>query len=129
MKLRICGDSLRLRLKRREVGRIASGQDVEEQTRFAGSILTYRLEVSDKADFSATFNDSTIVVRMPKEKMLAWVDTDEVSLFSEQASEDSGSLSILIEKDFSCLEPGHHRACEDDEDTFPHPARTGHTSS
>ena len=27
----------------------------------------------------------------------------------------------MIEKDFSCLEPEHHRDSEDDEDTFPHP--------
>lgn len=122
MKLRICGDSVRLRLKRGEVKRIASGQDLEEQTRFAGSALTYRLEAHQNADFSASFDEGTIVVRLPKTRVLEWAGSDAVSLFSEQTHADTGALSILIEKDFSCLAPGHHRNCEDDEDTFPHPS-------
>ncbi|MGI9238220.1 MAG: DUF7009 family protein [Woeseiaceae bacterium] len=36
---------------------------------------------------------------------------------------DSGTLSLLIEKDFSCLAPGHHRPDEDDADTYTHPER------
>lgn len=121
MKIRMSGDSVRLRLKRGEVDRIATGQSVEEQTQFAGSVLTYRLEVRDIGDFSASLEDNKIIVLMPKEKAIDWASTDEVSMYSEQAIADTGSLSILIEKDFACLAPGDHRDCEDDKDTFPHP--------
>jgi hypothetical protein len=121
MKLRIRGDSVRLRLKRGEVEQITSGQSVEETTRFPDSVLTYRLDVHEEDDISAIFHDGSVVVRLPESKVRDWAGSDEVSLYSEQTLSDKHSLSLLIEKDFSCLEPGHHRDCEDDEDTFPHP--------
>ena len=129
MKIRISGDSVRLRLKRGEVDRIASGQSIEEQTHFAGSMLTYRLEVRTDGQFSASLADNRIVVCLPGEKVVNWARTDEVSIYSELATTDTDTLSILVEKDFTCLTPGHHRDCKDDEDTFPHPARSAIPSS
>jgi len=122
MKLRIRGDSLRLRLKRSEVDQLAAGDGIVEETHFPGSVLTYRLDVSDNSDVSATFSNDTLFIRLPRSNVVDWASTDEVSLFAEQELSGSDTLSLLIEKDFSCLEPGHHRDCEDDEDTFPHPA-------
>ncbi len=121
MKLRIRGDSIRLRLKRGEVDQLAAGTSIVEQTHFPGAVLTYRLDVSDNSSISATFNNGSLVISLPRSKVLDWASTDEVSLFAEQEISGSNSLSVLIEKDFKCLEPGHHRGCEDDEDTFPHP--------
>jgi len=69
----------------------------------------------------ASFNDGTLLVSLPESEVLDWASTDKVSLFAEQKLSGPGSLSLLIEKDFKCLEPGHHRDCEDDEDTYPHP--------
>lgn len=122
MKLRIRSDSLRLRLKRSEVDRLAAGTSIVEETHFPGAVLTYRLDVSENSGISATFDNGTLLISLPKSKVLDWASTDEVSLFEEQNLPGSDSLSLLIEKDFKCLEPGHHRECEDDEDTFPHPA-------
>ena len=122
MKLRIRGDSMRLRLKRSEVDQLAAGTSIVEETHFPGAVLTYRVDVSEDGDFLATFDNGTLLVSLPKSKVLDWANTDEVSLFAEQKLSGLDSLSLLIEKDFKCLEPGHHRDCEDDEDTFPHPA-------
>jgi hypothetical protein len=121
MKLRIRGDSMRLRLKRSEVDLLATGASIVEETHFPGAVLTYRLDVSDNSSISANFDNGSLVVSLPRLKVLDWASTDEVSLFTEQQLSGSGSLSLLIEKDFKCLEPGHHRECADDEDTFPHP--------
>ena len=121
MKLRIRGETIRLRLKRGEVDQIAAGISVSEKTHFPGSVLTYRLDVSDDNDISASFNNGSLVINVPKSKALVWASTDEVSLYAEQKSPGTGSLSLLIEKDFMCIEPGYHRDGEDDEDTFPHP--------
>ena len=121
MKLRIRGDTLRLRLKRGEVDQLAAGTSIVEETHFPDALLTYRLDMSESTDISATFADGSLVVTLPKSKVLDWAGTDEVSLHAEQKLSGSGSLSLLIEKDFSCLEPGHHREGEDDTDTFPHP--------
>ncbi len=122
MKLRIRGDSLRLRLKRGEVDQIAAGTSIVEETHFPDSVLTYRLDVSEDRDMSASFDNGSLVISLPKSKVSDWAGSDEVSLCAEQKLTEARSLSLLIEKDFSCLEPGHHRDCEDDEDTFPHPS-------
>ena len=122
MKLRICGDSVRLRLKRGEVDQLAAGTSIVQQTHFPGAVLTYRLDVSENSGISATFDNGSLVISLPKSKVLDWASSDEVSLHAEQELSGSGALSLLIEKDFKCLEPGHHRDCEDDEDTFPHPS-------
>ena len=122
MKLRIYGDSIRLRLKINEVSRIATGESIVETTRLPDSVLIYSLEVSETDGFSVTFSDGKLVVTLPKADAEKWASTDEVSLLSEQPLADGGTLSLLVEKDFTCLEPGHHRDCVDDEDTFPHPS-------
>jgi len=93
-----------------------------EETHFPGAVLTYRLDVTDDSSFSASFANSTLSVSLPKTRILDWATSDEVSLIAEQKLSGSDSLSLLIEKDFKCLEPGHHRDCSDDEDTFPHPS-------
>lgn len=126
MKLRIRGDTIRLRLKRGEVDQIAAGTSVVEETHFADSILTYRLDTSENRDISASFSNGNLIVSLPKSKALSWAGSDEISLHAEQQLSATGFLSILIEKDFSCLEPGHHRDCADDEDTFSHPSAPPH---
>jgi len=128
MKLRILGDAIRLRLKRGEVDRIAAGTSIVEKTHFLDSVLTYRLDVSGDSNISASFDNGSLIVSLPKSKVSVWAATDEVSLDAEQKLSGTSSLSLLIEKDFSCLEPGHHRDCEDDEDTFPHPNAQSHDS-
>ncbi len=121
MKLRIRQNSIRLRLKRGEVDQIASGKSIIEETHFPDSVLTYRLDVSDDGKFSMRFNEGNLVIRVPVSELTQWAETDQVSIVAEQALGDSGTLSLLIEKDFSCLAPGHHRPDEDDADTYPHP--------
>ncbi len=121
MKLRIRGNSLRLRLKRGEVELVAAGESVIEETRFPGAALSYRLDVTDGEAIQANLVDGGLVICLPESKVAAWATTDEVSLMADQELPDGGKLSLLIEKDFSCLEPGHGRDCDDDADTFPHP--------
>ena len=85
-------------------------------------MLTYRLDVSGANDISASFDNGSLVVRLPKSKAAGWASSGDVSLHAVQKHSGAGSLSLLIEKDFRCLEPGHNRDCTDDEDTFPHPS-------
>jgi hypothetical protein len=122
MKLRIRGNSIRLRLKRGEVDSLARGTRLVEETQFPGSTLSYSLGLSDSDDMLANFDNGSIVISMPREIIPEWADTDRVSLYSELKLPDAGTLSVLVEKDFSCLEPGHHRDCDDDADTYPHPS-------
>jgi hypothetical protein len=113
---------MRMRLKRGEVDQLAAGTSIVESTHFPNAVLTYRLNVSANNTISATFDDGNLSVSLPKSKVLDWASSDDVSLFAEQKVSGSNTLSLLIEKDFKCLEPGHHRDCQDDDDTFPHPS-------
>ena len=122
MKLRIRGDSLRLRLKRGEVDLLAAGKSLVEETHFPGAVLSYRLDVTEDDAIQAHLENSSLLIRLPASRVSAWATTDEVSMLAEQVLPGGDKLTLLIEKDFSCLEPGHHRDCEDDEDTFPHPS-------
>ena len=121
MKLRIRENTIRLRLKRAEVDQLASGRSIVEQTRFPDSVLTYRLDVSDDAGFSASFQDGNLAISLPQSEVTQWAQNDQVSIVAEQDLGNSDALSLLIEKDFKCLAPGHHRPGEDDADTYPHP--------
>ena len=121
MKLRILGNSIRMRLKIGEVEVIGAGGRIEEKTQFPDSALSYSLEVADITEMESRFDDGRLAVRLPREAAKAWASSDSVSVFGEQALSDTETLSVLIEKDFKCLAPGHHRDCKDDEDTFPHP--------
>jgi hypothetical protein len=122
MKLRIRGDSIRLRLKRGEVAELAAGKSVAEETHFPDSVLTYRLDVSEGNNIEASFAGGNLVVSLPSSKALGWVTNDEVSLTDTQSLANGATLTLLIEKDFECLDPGHGRDEEDDADSYPHPS-------
>jgi len=122
MKLRIRGDSIRLRLKRGEVAELAAGKSVAEETHFPDSVLTYRLDVSEGNNIEASFASGNLVVSLPSSRVLGWVTNDEVSLTDTQSLANGATLTVLIEKDFACLDPGHGRDEEDDADSYPHPS-------
>ena len=122
MKLRIRGNSIRLRLKRGEVAQVAAGESIVEKTHFPGSVLTYRLDVSENDAIEAEYENGSLMVSLPSPKVADWANSDEVTLAAEQRLSDETTLTLLIEKDFACLEPGHGRGHEDDADSFPHPS-------
>lgn len=112
MKLRIRGDSLRLRLTRGEVAALAAEGRVEETTSFGGgAVLRYAITLGDV--LGAKLDGSKIEVTVARETAERWARSDEVGIEGAQ-----DALRILIEKDWSCLKP---RDGEDDADAFPHP--------
>lgn len=119
MKLRIKGDSLRLRLTRTEVEELATTGKVEDRIRFgADSALVYRLNRdAPGAQMTASFAKDAIEVSLPAAAARHWCSTDEVTLAGVQSS-GGVELKILVEKDFACLKP---REDEDESDHFPHP--------
>lgn len=120
MKLRILGDSLRLRLSKSDVAAFAETGRVEETIRFGGtSRMVYALEHGkDVEALEAVFADAQMTVRMPTSTARTWSDTDEVTLRGEQPLDGEGTLALLVEKDFKCAIP---RDGEEDYDGFEHP--------
>jgi len=84
-------------------------------------MLQCRLESTEDSEFSAAFGDNLLSIRLSAVDVSRWATSDKVSLFTEQDVGGSSALSLLVEKDFQCLSPGHHRTGEEDEDTYPHP--------
>ena len=115
MKLRIQGNSLRLRVTQQEVARVRDGGHVESFIEFApGRSLIYLLEGSPNAEtMSATFDGHTIRVTISMHQMNAWVESDQVGI---EARSQAG-VQLLVEKDFQCL----HRSVEQEPDAYPHP--------
>ncbi len=122
MKIRIKGNSLRLRLLRGEVSRFGETGRVTETIQFGASPreqLTYSLETNcDAQTIEARFADNQITVTIPDVMARNWVDSDLITLESSQPIEADSVLKILIEKDFVCLD---RKDDPDNADAFPHP--------
>jgi len=122
MKLRIRGNSLRLRLSRGEVAELAERGRVDDGIAFGSepeARLGYGIVCSDDASaLSARYGAATIVVTLPRSVARTWAASDEVSLEAEQPIGGGEVLRLLVEKDFACLQP---RTGEDDGDAFPNP--------
>ncbi len=120
MKLRIRGNSLRLRLTRSELDTLSSTGRIAETTEFPRQPpLVYALTVSpSQTALSASFDRGEICVSIPEEAFRHWLQPQEVGISGTQALEGGKILSLLIEKDFPCLTP---RVGEDDSDAFARP--------
>ena len=116
MKLRLLGNSIRLRLTRTDVNALGEGRPVVERTEFAdGAALEFALVPADVEGIEAHFDGQRLAVRAPTALLTAWASSDRVAL----AEPDPGAVpAILVEKDFACLSP---RAGDDDADTYAHP--------
>jgi hypothetical protein len=122
MKLRIRGDSLRLRLSQAELTRLHETGEVGDRIGFGDRSLDYALVRADIDAPRARFDGDRIEVALPHAIARIWIESDQVGIEAEQAS-PTGTLRLLIEKDFKCLAP---RPGEDDSDAFPNPdAGTG----
>jgi len=121
MKLRIKGNSLRLRVSRSEVARLLAGDCLEETIYFApetGAKFTYALRQEASLSRPAVqYAEKRVVILMPTDQAIAWGVTDQVGIAENIGLGNLGSLGLLIEKDFACLD----RNEEDNEDTFPNP--------
>ncbi len=123
MKLRILGDTLRLRLSQSEVSRFEAEGAVEAAIHFGpgdDEALVYRLvREPEGTAIRATLRGRTITVHVPADRAREWTDTDQVGFDHAQPLGEDRTLHILVEKDFKCAiaRPG-----EEDYDGFPNPA-------
>src|ERR1700682_1294560 len=105
MKLRMNGNSLRLRLNRAEVGRLDETGRVEEVVHFAPDVaFRYALEMAPEADVLRTlYEDGGVRVLVPVATAREWAFTGRVEISGEQVVTAGTTLNILVEKDFQCL--------------------------
>lgn len=120
MKLRILDNAIRLRLSQTEVTGLRDSGAVRAAIQFPGlTALHYQvLHSSSVEEAQVGFTNSEITLMVPTPQVVAWADSDTVSIKAENALPDGKVLSILLEKDFKCLTTREH---EDESDLFPHP--------
>lgn len=120
MKIRIKGNSIRLRLTKTEVENFGKNGVYEEQTQMIGGVFNYKLERSSEHDTLAAEwvgDKNLIVFYMPEHISREWVETNEVGFQHKLQLENGTELFLLIEKDFVCLD----NTFEDQSDNYPNP--------
>ncbi len=118
MKLRIKGNSIRLRLTRTEVADLGETGFVESSLMIGPNEFVYGIISDDRAEGpTAVFVSNKLIVTVPRDQAQLWVNSNAVSIVNSESS----LPNILIEKDFACLDV---RQGDDDDDTFPNPKAT-----
>jgi len=121
MKLRVSGNSIRLRLLRSEVEKFIETGRIEEKVQFAAeedAFLIYAMECEPGPESVVVrYQACEVVVVLPREIALAWAESEQVGIYAAVDIGIHGSLEVVVEKDFACLD----RSDADNQDTFPHP--------
>lgn len=104
MKIRIKGNSIRLRLSRPEVDTFGQAGYLEEKTEFGGSQLTYALKSNKTEHMIADFKNGTVTLYIPEAFKDEWVNTERIGYEAEMPLTDGKKLHLLLEKDFKCLD-------------------------
>ncbi|QDU90592.1 hypothetical protein Pla175_39990 [Pirellulimonas nuda] len=125
MKLRIKDNSLRVRLDRKDLAELLAGGQIESRLAFGptpAQQFTYAVELTQDTAGAprADYRDGRIVVSIGDAAARAWSDGDQVG-FEVQQPTEAGTVRLLVEKDFSCIERPADQA-EDDAWAFPNPA-------
>jgi hypothetical protein len=121
MKLRIKGNSLRLRVTPSEVKHLLRCGGIREHVQLTPNPkdrLTYGVISSlSGATTSVAYQSGNITVNVPEVQLKKWAGSDDVGIYADMVLGDDLALSVTIEKDFACLD----RSDADNEDTFPNP--------
>jgi hypothetical protein len=118
MKIRIKGNSIRLRLTKSEVGMFCKEGNYAETIDFGTSSLTYRLMAKEGlTGLEADYSGNTITIFIPMEAKQNWYDSARVGYSGTIVAETENQLSILVEKDFVCMD----ESVKDQSDNYPNP--------
>lgn len=124
MKIRMSGNSIRLRLSQSEVRAFLEKGEVSDHVRFGpmpDAVLSYTLKQSHAAEIAASYSNNCITIHVPADQSDTWANSEQeigIEHIVHFAANENGALRILVEKDYKCLagRPG-----EDEQDNFPNP--------
>ena len=122
MKIRIKGNSIRLRLSKTEVDTFGNEGLIEDATEFANGAFVYAMaKDATVAHLSATWDNGKITILVPEAIAEEWTGTDTVGYEHDMETGAGKSLFLLIEKDFKCIDADVR---EDQSDNYEHPTHT-----
>jgi hypothetical protein len=123
MKVRMEENSLRLRLKQKEVEQFSSNGKVSTLIKFGlhpNSFLQFSLiKDSSITIVQAIFEANEVSVLVPEHQANQWTSTEEEGFEGHMPLDKEEQLYILVEKDYRCLHKGPDH--KDDVDCFPNP--------
>lgn len=122
MKIRIKGNSVRIRLTKSEVETFGTNGFIEEHTEFGASQLTYALKQNEQPAMSASFENNKVTLLMPATWAEEWLATERVGYENNMQLPNGKELYLLVEKDFVCLD----NTTEDQSDNYPNPMAEFH---
>lgn len=121
MKLRIQGNSIRLRLLRSEVTKFVEKGRIQETVHFAPddkARFTYALEHQPVlSSIEVRYKPSEAIIVLSRAEATSWAQTEQVGIYGAVKIGSHGSLTVAIEKDFACLDLSD----AENQDTFPNP--------
>ncbi len=121
MKIRIKGNSIRMRLTKSEVTKLENTGYLEEKTQFADNKLTYALErINEGESLTANFQENKITMFVPKKLVDGWAENNVIGFNSSMPVANLDSIYLLVEKDFICLD----ESTEDQSDNYENPHKT-----
>jgi hypothetical protein len=121
MKIRIKGNSIRIRLSRTEVDSFGKDGYLEERTEFGNNAFIYALRnTQDAKELSAEFIDGKLTVLVPDRLTKEWTTTEKVGYDNNMDIGDGKQLYLLLEKDFKCIDAA---VTEDQSDNFDNPLK------
>ncbi len=121
MKIRIKGNAIRYRLTKTEVATFSEKGYFEEITLFPNGAFKYALRSAPEIeDLYATFEKDTITLFFPEKNQKEWYESNIVGYKHLIELPGGEILSLLIEKDFACLDNTE----EDQSDNYENPNAT-----
>ena len=116
MKLRFRKNSLRLRVNRREVEQLSTGQRLSEQVHFPNDThLAYLLESVPSPSPQVEFQAGLIRVAVPRADLQIWAESDAIGMYFDLPANGT-SLKVAVEKDLECVDGPEE---ERDADAYP----------
>ena len=118
MKIRIKANSVRYRLTKSEVAEFCRTGYIQAVTCFPAQMLVYALQgQSDTETLSADFQQNKITLFFPESAQKTWNESAQVGYTNEMPLPDGEMLTLLVEKDFVCLD----NTAEDQSDNYENP--------
>jgi hypothetical protein len=123
MKLRLKGNSIRVRLDRRDIDRLIDDGHVDDAVRFGpGLAFSYAVEAgpAQRERPRVSYTDGRLTIQIHRVDVEEWLSGDRVG-FDYQQPVEGGFVRVLLEKDFTCIDrPLGEEA--DDAFAFPNPS-------
>jgi len=124
MKLRIRGNSIRIRVDRKDLAELLNDGQIADEIRFGSArnkVLSYsvRIGCAPRGRPQVQYAAGRFLMTIDPADAEEWHRSENVGFGHEQANEDGAVVRVLLEKDFACIDGDSD---ESQEDAFPNPA-------